>query len=94
VDDTFHWGFASSPTLWEGTVFVQSDVGGLIADFVVAFDVSDGEELWRVEREELWRIRGNSKITVASPATSQGMVLVTGGYQSPSPIYAVRLGVR
>jgi outer membrane protein assembly factor BamB len=128
VDDSFEWGFASSPTLWEGQVFVQCDVAG--DDFVTCLEVDSGEELWRTPREELpawgtpllcegpegpelilnatraicsydpesgeelWRLAGNSKITVASPVAAGEVVYVTGGYQTPSPIYAVRLGSR
>ncbi len=126
VDDSFPWGYASSPTIFEGLVFVQCDVAG--QSFVAAFDLESGEQIWRTERDEisswgtptvgegpdgpelilngtnaicsydlesgdeLWRIRDNSKITVASPVASGGIAFVTGGYQNPSPIYAVRLG--
>jgi len=126
VDDSFGWGFASSPVIWKDRVLVQCDVAG--PDFVAAFRLEDGEELWRAERDELpawgtpvvaegpegpevifnatnhiksydvetgdvlWNLSGNSKITVASPVVAEGLVYVTGGYQRPAPIYAVRLG--
>lgn len=44
------WGFASSPVLEGGRVFVQCDVQG--QSFVAAFDARDGKELWRKLRQE------------------------------------------
>lgn len=128
VDDSFGWSFASSPVLWEDRVIVQCDVSG--EDFVAAFALADGKELWRASREELpawgtpivvdgpegpelvanatnaisaydptdgallWELRGNSKITVASPVAAEGLIYVTGGYQRPAPVYAIRAGAR
>lgn len=48
---TAQWGFGSSPVIHAGKVFVQCDVLG--DDFVAAFDVRDGRELWRTVREEV-----------------------------------------
>lgn len=45
------WGFASSPILHDGKVVVQCDV--LSEDFVAAFAVGNGRELWRTGREEV-----------------------------------------
>ena len=50
------------------------------------YDPKDGASLWEV--------RGNSKITVSSPATKDGLIVATGGYQTPAPIYVVRAGSR
>ena len=52
VEDSsgYQWGFASSPILHEGQVFVQCDVQG--QSFVAALDAKTGEDLWRVERDE------------------------------------------
>ena len=44
--------------------------------------------------KELWRIHGNSPITVASPIAQDGLIIVTGGYRTPRPIYAVKPGGR
>ncbi len=45
------WGFASSPLLHDGKVYLQCDAqkGG----FVAAFDLADGRELWRTSREDV-----------------------------------------
>jgi len=48
---TAQWGFGSSPIIQAGKVLVQCDVLG--DDFVAAFDVRDGRELWRTAREEV-----------------------------------------
>lgn len=45
------WGHASSPILFEDTVIVQSD--DFADSFLAAFRLEDGEEVWRVPREEL-----------------------------------------
>lgn len=45
------WGFASSPLLREGLVVVQCDV--VSEQFVAAFRVSDGSEVWRTPRKEV-----------------------------------------
>ena len=126
VDDSFGWGFASSPVLFEDRVLIQCDVKG--GGFAAALSAETGEELWRAERDELpswgtpivydapegpevamnatnavrgydptsgevlWEIRGNSKITVASCVAADGLVVATGGYQRPAPIYVVRAG--
>ncbi len=41
----------------------------------------------------LWQINGNSPITVASPVASDGLMVATGGYKTPKPIYVVRAGM-
>jgi len=45
------WGYASSPVIHEGKLFVQCDV--LSRGFLAAFDVATGKELWRTKREDL-----------------------------------------
>jgi outer membrane protein assembly factor BamB len=45
------WGYASSPVLHDGRVFVQCDV--LSQQFVAAFDAATGKELWRTPRDEV-----------------------------------------
>lgn len=44
------WGTSSSPAIHEGLVFIQVDNES--DSFLVALDVANGEEKWRVEREE------------------------------------------
>ncbi|MEM9409896.1 MAG: PQQ-binding-like beta-propeller repeat protein [Planctomycetota bacterium] len=43
--------------------------------------------------ELLWQIDGNSTITVSSPIAADGVMVATGGYKTPKPIYVVRTGV-
>ena len=50
-DPTAQWGWASSPVLYEGRVYVQCDVQK--GSFVAAFDVKTGEQVWRTPREEV-----------------------------------------
>src|SRR2546426_12450493 len=45
------WGFAGSPVLHDGRVVVQCDV--LSEQFLAAYDVADGRELWRTPRKEV-----------------------------------------
>ncbi|HRI16759.1 MAG TPA: PQQ-binding-like beta-propeller repeat protein [Verrucomicrobiota bacterium] len=45
------WSFASSPILYDGRVFVQCDV--LSEQFLAAYDVTDGREVWRTPRKEV-----------------------------------------
>jgi len=45
------WGFASSPTLHDGVVFLQADIK--TDPFLVALDARDGRELWRVARDDV-----------------------------------------
>jgi outer membrane protein assembly factor BamB len=47
---SLQWGFASSPVIYGGRVFVQCDV--LSNGFVAAFNAADGQELWRTRRDD------------------------------------------
>jgi outer membrane protein assembly factor BamB len=44
------WGFASSPVIYNGRVFVQCDT--FTNGFVAAFDLADGEQVWRTSRDD------------------------------------------
>jgi len=44
------WGFASSPVIYQGRVFVQCDT--LTNGFVAAFALSDGKQVWRTARND------------------------------------------
>jgi outer membrane protein assembly factor BamB len=46
------WGFASSPIIHDDKVIVQSDVLGEDS-FLAAFDIRDGREIWRSERDDV-----------------------------------------
>ena len=45
------WGFASSPVIHEGKVFVLCDVQ--TNSFLAAFNLEDGKELWRTARKDV-----------------------------------------
>lgn len=49
-EDGYQWGFASSPILHDGRVYVQCDVEN--ESFVAALDATDGREIWRTPRDE------------------------------------------
>lgn len=44
------WGTASSPTLFDGRIYVQVD--NQVESFLIALDAGTGDELWRVQRDE------------------------------------------
>lgn len=45
------WGFASSPVIHDGKVFIQCDVQG--DSFLAALNLRDGKEIWRTPRDEV-----------------------------------------
>jgi outer membrane protein assembly factor BamB len=44
--------------------------------------------------EELWRISGNSEITVPTPFVAHDLIFVASGYRPVQPIWAIRPGSR
>ena len=48
-DDTYHWGSASSPIIYQGLVIVQADQQQ--GSFIAAYDVASGDEVWRTARD-------------------------------------------
>ncbi len=48
-DPAIEWGFASSPFLYDSTVIQQVDVHG--GQYIAAWDLETGDEIWRTERE-------------------------------------------
>ena len=42
--------------------------------------------------ELLWQVNGNSTITVSSPVAAGGLMVATGGYKTPKPIWCIRAG--
>jgi outer membrane protein assembly factor BamB len=50
-DPTAQWGWASSPVIYGGRVYVQCDVQK--DSFVAAFDIKTGDQVWRTAREEV-----------------------------------------
>lgn len=49
--DDLHWGYAASPAVHDGRVVVQVDVEG--DSYLAQYDLSSGEEVWRVAREDV-----------------------------------------
>ncbi|MEM9942179.1 MAG: PQQ-binding-like beta-propeller repeat protein [Planctomycetota bacterium] len=130
MDPGYEWGFASSPILENGVVYLQCDVFG--SAFITAIQASTGQQIWRTKRieisswgtplfvestsdqptqivangtravigyeaasgKELWRINGNSEITVASPIRNGNHVIATGGYAPIRPIYSIDFSQR
>ncbi|MCG6927302.1 MAG: PQQ-binding-like beta-propeller repeat protein [Acidobacteria bacterium] len=45
------WGFASSPIVHDGVVYIQCDV--LNDPFLAAFDLETGDEIWRTPRDDV-----------------------------------------
>lgn len=78
------WGFSSSPVLHKDTLVVQCDTNK--EDFVAAFDVRTGRELWRHAREEFpaWStpivIEGpkGAQLITTSPRFTRSLDLATG----------------
>ena len=50
-DPGYQWGFASSPIVYEGNVYVQCDIQN--GSFIACYDVATGNEKWRMDREEI-----------------------------------------
>ncbi len=48
---SYEWGYASSPILWDGMLFLQCDTQA--DSFVLALEAATGETLWMAERDEL-----------------------------------------
>ncbi|HJS74957.1 MAG TPA: PQQ-binding-like beta-propeller repeat protein [Vicinamibacteria bacterium] len=48
-DPDYQWGHSSSPILYDGRVIVQADVHG--SSFIAAYDLENGNEVWRTARE-------------------------------------------
>jgi outer membrane protein assembly factor BamB len=44
--------------------------------------------------KELWRLSGNSEVTVPTPIAGPGTVIVTNGYRGVQPIFAIKPGAR
>jgi len=93
------WGFASSPVIHDGMVLVQSDV--LEGSFLAAFDIRDGREIWRTERDDVptWStptvygrgedaqliVNGFRRIGAYEAETGKAIWWMTGGGDIPVP---------
>lgn len=66
------WGFASSPVIYQNLVILQCDIQK--DSFMVAFNLTDGKQVWRVNRDEIpaW----STPVIYQGPARTE---LVTSG---------------
>ena len=75
---SYEWGPASSPTIWNGAVFLQVDTQ--LDSFVLAVSVEDGRTLWKADRDELPTWGTPTIIESAATNGSEGRAqLVTNG---------------
>ena len=78
------WGFASSPVIYEGRIFLQCDVQK--DSFIATFDIEDGREVWRAPRADVptWS-------TPTIHGTAERLQLIANGYKHIGG-YDVRTG--
>lgn len=72
IDSGYEWGFASSPVIDDGLVYLQCDV--FEGAFLSAMRLTDGNELWRTPREE-WSSWGTPLIMT----TAAGKQVIANG---------------
>src|SRR3989442_1392329 len=72
----------STPTVFEA--------GGRPGPVTPATAVSRGYD--PSNGKELWRLSGNSEITIPTPIVGPGFVVITNGYRGVQPIYAIKPG--
>jgi len=83
-DPSSSWGYASSPVIHEGRVFIQVDRHA--DSFVAAYDLASGKQIWKVERNEkpIWATptvhvgEGRTQLIVAGGDFDRGFDLATG----------------
>lgn len=80
-DEIPSWG---TPTFHEDPLGTQVITNG--TNFIRGNDLRSGEELWRLS--------GNSAITVPTPIVAHDLISVTSGYRPIQPIFAIRLDAR
>ena len=71
-DEEYQWGFGSSPIIFDEMVLVQCDVQQ--GSFVAAYDIRNGDEIWKTQRDEI--------PTWSTPTVHEGPsgpVLITNG---------------
>ena len=50
-DPSYQWEYAASPILYKNLVIVQADLQK--GSFIAAYDLKDGRQVWRTERDEI-----------------------------------------
>jgi len=51
IDREYEWGFAGSPVIHDGLVFLQCDLSK--DSFIAAFSLEDGQKVWSTPRDEI-----------------------------------------
>lgn len=74
------WGFASSPLIHDGKVIVQCDVQ--TNSFIAAFNVKNGDELWRTERTDVPTWSTPTIVKIGDGDSSQTHILVNGWHHT------------
>jgi outer membrane protein assembly factor BamB len=72
----------STPTVFEAGG--RTELVTQATTFTRGYDPSNGKELWRLS--------GNSEITIPTPIVGPGFVIVTNGYRGVQPIFAIKPG--
>jgi len=52
-DPDYQWGTASSPIIYKDLVIVQCDVSASKGSFIAAYNLKNGKQVWRTERDEI-----------------------------------------
>ena len=72
---------------WGSPSIIQTKNGAQVVangtNFVRGYDAKTGKELWK--------LHGNSEITVPTPFVANDLIYVTSGYRPVQPIYAIKL---
>ena len=76
-DEVPSWG---SPGIYETKNYAEIVTNG--THFIRGYDPKTGKELWK--------LAGNSEITVPTPVVAHDLIFVTSGYSPIQPIYAIR----
>lgn len=50
-DPSYQWEYAASPVIYKNLVIVQADVQK--GSFIAAYDLADGRQVWRTDRDEI-----------------------------------------
>ena len=80
-DELPSWG---TPTVYEAGGRAELVTQG--TKFIRGYDPRTGQELWRLS--------GNSEITIPTPIVGPDLIVVTNGYRGVQPIFAIRPGTR
>jgi outer membrane protein assembly factor BamB len=72
----------STPTIFE--VDGHPELVTQATTFIRGYDPATGKELWRLS--------GNSEVAIPTPIVGAGLIIVTNGYRSVQPIFAIKPG--